>query len=97
MSENRLNRRLPTINARVSLITFAETHHPKRMCKITVSGRDPYEQTAQIVSLCALLLVKQNNKLKKKGGVVTPVTTFGDLLVQKMKEVGFTISEETFS
>jgi short subunit dehydrogenase-like uncharacterized protein len=66
----------------------------KRVVKVTVSDGDAYDQTAYIVSLCALLLIEEADKFKNRGGVMTPVTAFGDSLIHKMNNVGIVINKE---
>jgi short subunit dehydrogenase-like uncharacterized protein len=82
-----------TKNSRVSLITLATDD--KKTYKVTVSGGDPYDQTARFVSLCALLLTE--GKMKTFGGVVSPVAAFGDDLVQHLPQYGIMLHEENLS
>ncbi|KAL6062395.1 Saccharopine dehydrogenase [Balamuthia mandrillaris] len=56
-----------------------------------VKGGDPgYLETAKMLSEAALCLVYQQDSLPSKGGVLTPATSMGSLLVERLQQAGIT-------
>jgi len=54
-----------------------------------VSGGDPgYAETAKMVSEAGLTLALQRHSLPRRGGVLTPASAFGNVLVDNLKNAG---------
>jgi len=69
-------------------VTFSATT-PTRSLRTRVSGGDPgYDETAKMVSECALAFVQDAEKLDAAGGVKTPAQAFGDVLVDRLMARG---------
>lgn len=59
---------------------------------ITITGGDPYVESARFVVEAALAIVSQRDELHA-GGVLTPAVAFGDVLVNRMKKVGMAFDQ----
>ena len=58
-------------------------------CALTVSGGDPgYDETAKMVCEAGLCLALQRDALPPAGGVLTPATAMGSLLVERLQAAG---------
>lgn len=70
-----------------------ETVNGKRL-KGKFAGGDPgYTETAKMVSNAALCLL-ETDKLLIPGGVLTSASSMGDILVEKLKRAGLTLTAE---
>lgn len=58
-----------------------------------ISGGDPgYDETAKMLSECAMALVENRDELPgRKGGVLTPASTFGMVLAGRLAKAGMTV------
>eukprot|EP00455_Lapot_gusevi_P045824 TRINITY_DN591_c0_g1_i3.p1 TRINITY_DN591_c0_g1~~TRINITY_DN591_c0_g1_i3.p1 ORF type:complete len:419 (+),score=176.21 TRINITY_DN591_c0_g1_i3:61-1317(+) len=55
----------------------------------TVSGGDPgYDETAKMVAESAICLALQYDQLPRRGGVLTPASAMGDLLIRRLVRAG---------
>ncbi|KDQ56275.1 hypothetical protein JAAARDRAFT_59177 [Jaapia argillacea MUCL 33604] len=64
---------------------------PRTHVKTVIKGRgDPgYLLTSMMISECALALALEQDALpRREGGVLTPVTALGDVLVKRLKDTG---------
>ena len=63
------------------------------LCSLPLS--DPgYGETAKMVSECALALVYDRQRIPGKGGIMTPATAFGQVLVERLNAAGMELSVE---
>jgi short subunit dehydrogenase-like uncharacterized protein len=58
-----------------------------RVVRYRVHGREPgYTETAMMVSECALALAYDREKMLFQGGVLTPASAFGELIVERINK-----------
>ena len=61
------------------------------MKKLVVSGGDPgYSETSKMVSESAITLALFRDKLSSEGGVLTPAAAMGNVLTERLNNVGIT-------
>jgi len=78
---------------------FISTTYAKvgnKVVKATIRGGDPgYGDTAKMVTAAALCLALHRDELPAKniggGGILTPASAFGNVLVDRLKEAGLAI------
>ncbi|CAG8613471.1 9646_t:CDS:2 [Paraglomus brasilianum] len=69
----------------------------KAMAKVK-GFKDPgYGETAKMVSECALALVYDRQRIPGKGGIMTPSTAFGHVLVERLNAAGMELSVEALT
>ncbi len=72
---------------------LADGEHPSRPTKqiqTIVSGPEPgYIATSKIVVSCAIVLLKEQNRMPVKGGVLTPAVAFANTsLIERLRTHG---------
>ncbi|SCV68717.1 BQ2448_838 [Microbotryum intermedium] len=84
------------------LLTIAKSTDGKQEVAVTMKGKgDPgYAATSKMISECALAIVKDYERLPplaRHGGILTPATALGPVLVERLEKTGyfsFTTSSE---
>lgn len=62
---------------------------PSKHVWIQVSGGDPgYEETAKMLAESAICLARQRETLPRKGGFLTPATSMGSALIERLQVAG---------
>jgi len=64
----------------------------EKALQITLRGADAYEETARFVAESALALVLDRQKLRFKGGVMSPMAAFGPALIPRVHRGSFSMS-----
>jgi len=64
----------------------------KKALQVTLRGADAYEETARFVAESAMTLALDRQKLRFKGGVLSPMAAFGSTLVQRVHRGTFSMS-----
>jgi len=86
--ENRKNSKWKVI-----LVAKGETEKKEeKALQVTLRGADAYEETARFVSESALALLLDRQRLKYKGGVLSPMAAFGSTLMQRVHRGTFSMS-----
>ncbi len=64
---------------------------PNQTIEAIVTGPEPgYIATSKIVVSCAVVLLKEQNKIPVKGGVLTPAIAFASTsLIERLRNCGF--------
>jgi len=72
---------------------FARSPGGKKV-KVTLDAGDAYEETGHMAVEVALCLVKDREKLLFEGGVLTPATAGGHVLVDRLNSTGMTLTAD---
>jgi len=72
------------------------TGKDQKTIKAYLRGSDGYDETARFAGESALLLALEKNKLKHKGGVLTPISAFGPHLLPRVNKgtLSVTLAED---
>ena len=74
------------------LLTYGRT--PTQEIVSEVSGGEPgYSETAKMLAESALCLAEDSGKIPGKGGVLTPASAFGTVLIERLLKAGIQIRE----
>ena len=74
-------------------IIVAESKNKK--IRTTISGGDPgYGETSKFISETALSIILDSDRLVRHKGILTPIECMGDLLINRLKESGISITTE---
>ena len=57
-----------------------------------VEGRDAYVETGTMAGEAAICLARDESKLPKMAGVLTPATAMGMVLVERLRAAGLTLA-----
>ncbi|GMU62489.1 MAG: hypothetical protein AMXMBFR34_42520 [Myxococcaceae bacterium] len=81
---------------RLRVRTFGEAEGGRRASVVIEGQGDPgYQLTAMMLSQASLALVLDLDRLPKRAGVLTPVTALGDVLVERLRRAGMTLTVES--
>jgi short subunit dehydrogenase-like uncharacterized protein len=80
---------------RLRLRIFGEAEDGRRATALIVGQGDPgYQLTALILSQASLALAVDTSRLPDRAGVLTPITAMGDVLIDRLRAAGMTLSVE---
>ena len=81
--------------SKFNLVVFAEAENGAR-AKVNVSGGDPgYTETAKMLSEAALCMALHKEMLPGTGGVLTPASALGTVLVSRLQQAGIRFWSDT--
>jgi short subunit dehydrogenase-like uncharacterized protein len=76
-------------------VTFlAESESGQLMAEVE-GGEPGYHETSRWAAECGLLLAFQEDQLPEAAGVLTPAVAFGDVLLNRLQEIGISFRHQT--